>query len=285
MIIGSLEILTAILPNIMKPVKGETTIYEKLQPYMEAAEKWIAETFTSSAIFDDIAQEEDGNPLKSQVQRLVAYEAYLNAIPAMDLILTPNGFGIVSNQNVVPASKERIERLLTTITENRDDAITALLHSLVAVNGWTDTEQGKYFASTLFCDLTIARMIYRKEEYKSNWDWYLYLRNKLLLIENEIAENWISPELMAALRAENQSDTLTDYRRFIVETLQAVEMRCLKVDDSLQQIKLEIQPLRILVNSIKNSPEDAPEWHNSETAELFNPPVFENKKEDKGYWF
>lgn len=28
-----------------------------------------------------------------------------------------------------------------------------------------------------------------------------------------------------------------------------------------------------------------PEWHTSPTAALFTPPIFENKKENKGYWF
>ena len=32
-------------------------------------------------------------------------------------------------------------------------------------------------------------------------------------------------------------------------------------------------------------PEEFPEWHASPTAALFTPPVFENKKENKGYWF
>jgi len=26
-------------------------------------------------------------------------------------------------------------------------------------------------------------------------------------------------------------------------------------------------------------------WHASETAKLYEPTIFENKKEDKGYWF
>ena len=32
-------------------------------------------------------------------------------------------------------------------------------------------------------------------------------------------------------------------------------------------------------------PEEFPEWHNSDTAKLFSPPIFENKKSNKGYWF
>ncbi|MBR5825029.1 MAG: hypothetical protein IKY67_12920 [Paludibacteraceae bacterium] len=31
--------------------------------------------------------------------------------------------------------------------------------------------------------------------------------------------------------------------------------------------------------------EEFSQWHNSDTAKLFSPPKFENKKEKKGYWF
>jgi len=40
-----------------------------------------------------------------------------------------------------------------------------------------------------------------------------------------------------------------------------------------------------IVNFIRNNPEELPEWHNSDTAKLFSLPKFENKKENKGYWF
>jgi hypothetical protein len=32
-------------------------------------------------------------------------------------------------------------------------------------------------------------------------------------------------------------------------------------------------------------PEEFPQWHNSHVAKLFSPPMFENKKENKEYWF
>ena len=40
-----------------------------------------------------------------------------------------------------------------------------------------------------------------------------------------------------------------------------------------------------IMNFIRNNPDEFPEWHNSDTAKLFSPPKFENKKENKGYWF
>ena len=40
-----------------------------------------------------------------------------------------------------------------------------------------------------------------------------------------------------------------------------------------------------IISYVRTRPETFPEWHNSDTAKLFSPPKFENKKENKGYWF
>ena len=61
--------------------------------------------------------------LKVTMARIVAFDAFRNAIPHLDLILTPNGFGIVNNSSIAPASKERVERLIASLLSNRDDEI------------------------------------------------------------------------------------------------------------------------------------------------------------------
>ena len=61
--------------------------------------------------------------LKATMARIVAFDAFRNAVPHLDLILTPNGFGIVNNSNIAPASKERVERLIASLLSNRDDEI------------------------------------------------------------------------------------------------------------------------------------------------------------------
>ena len=40
-----------------------------------------------------------------------------------------------------------------------------------------------------------------------------------------------------------------------------------------------------IVNYIRLNEESFKEWHRSETAKLFAPPVFRNEKKAKGYWF
>jgi hypothetical protein len=91
---------------------------------------------------------------------------------------------------------------------------------------------------------------------------------------------------MDVLRSEVQSG---QYRSMlhqrICRTLQAVEIRCLQSTDPTAWMHFEHQALFDIVNTIKDNPEEFPEWHSSKVAELYNPTIFENKKESKGFWF
>ena len=71
------------------------------------------------------------------------------------MVNPPNGFGIVNNQNIVPASKERVERLIATIEKQRDDTIILLLEKLRKKAQWVDSDAGRYWAETLFPNIEL----------------------------------------------------------------------------------------------------------------------------------
>lgn len=73
-----------------------------------------------------------------------AYEA----IPSMDLILTPTGFGVVSNQNVAPASRDRVEKLRESLRQSADDALYGLVSSLRSTD-WADSERAFEYIHSL----------------------------------------------------------------------------------------------------------------------------------------
>ena len=307
-LITSNEQLDALLPNIQVTVTGETPILDKLSPFLEATEKWLIETFTSDRTFSTICGYAEDNPTKVLARQIVCYEAFRRALPHLDVILTPNGFGIVNNQNIVPASKERINRLLDTLLENRDAALLQFIPLLYAASQWNKSEQCKFFAATMFPNMEVTlrfpkaaieretselgQMSERKQsrtEFKPSegrWMLYLDIREKAIVIEQFFAAQYLSVELMDVLRSEVQSG---QYRSMlhqrICRTLQAVEIRCLNSTDPTAWMHFEHNALFDLVNTIRDNPEDFPEWHSSATAELYEPPIFENKKESKGFWF
>lgn len=71
--------------------------------------------------------------------RMACLTAYKLAIPHLDLVLTDNGFGVVSNQNVAPASADRVNRLIQQVQWSLDDTIDELLDLLRGNERWVDT--------------------------------------------------------------------------------------------------------------------------------------------------
>ena len=246
--------------------------------------KWLIDNFCPKEIFDDIAERPDNNITKVTMARIVAFDAFRNAVPHLDLILTPNGFGIVNNSNIAPASKERVERLIASLLSNRDDEIEHLIALLVQEDGWAQSDQGRFFASTMFPNIDVTSRLTRQPG--GRWEQYLTVREQLIPMEEFFAVQYISKELLSVFRDESQSGNYrTSQHKYLCNLLRAVEVRCLKTTDPTSAMYFEHTTLVDIVNTIRNNPEDFAEWHASETAKLYEPKIFENKKCDKGYWF
>ena len=256
------------IPNAFTTVKGETPLLQKLTPYLESAELWLKQYFTGGVMFEAV---------QSLATHIVVNEAMRQAVPSLDLVLTPNGFGIVSNSNIAPASKERVERLIASLESERDNYIEQLLPLLVQSEEWRGTEQYRFFASTLFPNITLATLC----GYHTNrWKHYLGLKHRASFIEQQLSEEYISTAQMNALRNINFLATATPVQSIIISAL-----RNIVVDRLAGSHKDYSTTLLDIVNTLRSHPEEFPEWHASPTAALFTPPVFENKKENKGYWF
>lgn len=283
-LITSNDQLSALLPNVAVSVEGESPLIDKLTPFLNNAEEWVSVTFLSPAMFAEICTLEDTDTLRSTTTQVVVYEAFRRALPHLDIVLTPNGFGIVSNNTIAPASKERIERLMGTLIDNRDAAIAQLLNTVSQQSDWLSTPQAEFFRATMFPNIALAERFPRSTN--GSWEQYLSLRLSLIPIEEFFATQYISKELLQVLRSEVQSGSYrSSLHQQICRILQAVEVRCLKSSEPTEAMHFEHGQLSDIVNTIRNNPEDFPEWHSSPTAELYAPHVFENKKSSNGFWF
>lgn len=271
------EQLRSHLPNIIATVKGETPFIERFALFLDLAEDWVKTTFTSESTFNTICGYTDSNNIKILCSRLVVADALRRAIPSLDIVLTPNGFAVVNTSNLAPASKPRVDRLIGSMLSHRDDCIAALLPELVGASKWLTSSQADFFSATLFPDLRIVDAVGGATG--SKWDRYLELRPQVIDLEASLAEEWLSPELMAALRSETLRGDLTDKRSEIVRQVKA------QVVGYLRSGSFNSRRLADIVNYIRLNPEFFSEWHKSETAKLFAPPVFRNEKKASGYFF
>ena len=266
------------LPNFFVTVEGETPLLEKLTPFIEMSEDWIIQTFTSESTFNTILGYMDANLLKPILYRVVVNNALMAAIPTLDLVLTPNGFGIVSNQNIAPASKERVDRLLASLEKERDNAIEQMLLRLPVASKWLKSEQCAYFTATLFPNLSLCRRLAISEHL---WEQYQALQPKLVKIESVLADTYFSHEQMnlfheKTLYALSNCHPLMEQ---VIRSLQSLELML------VSDMNVHTQAFFDLVNIIRENKNVFPQWHASNVAQLYIPKLFSNKKTSGGYWF
>ena len=276
-IITTDEQLRAFVPNVFVSVAGEPTFFQKLEPFLLSAETWAEQRITGPAALDEMAQMQPERIELHLLSVIIVSEAFRQAVPSLDLVLTANGFGIVSNTNVVPASQERITRLVDSLESTRDDAISSVLPYLDKLDGWANTEQQTWFKATLF---PMPSMIVKLGYTTKIWQSYLSVLDQFSVVETEIAEQWLSPEYMQLLRSYglNESAAPAPDRRILDGVRRAVL-------SAVKNSRLPVPLLDSLVNYIIGHPEEYQVWHDSDTAKLFNPPVFVNKKESHGYFW
>lgn len=278
------DMLMRYVPNSIKPVAGENPLFDKIEFHLINAEHWAEQNFTG----EDLLHNLDAlNPiLVDALRQLVAADALHRAVPSLDLVLTPNGFGVVSNNTISPASKQRVDRMLGNLVALRDEAIEQTLLLLPKEDDWSGTEQAHFFASTLFPNIDLATLCGANS---ARWEKYLELRSRVIGIELTLAEDYFSPELMSELRYLFLLGSLTAEQLYIVQGIRSQVVEVLQ-DSSTKSLCSAKNPIngtrmRDLVNFIRHRPATFRTWHTSATAQLFSPPKFENKKKSSGYFF
>ena len=276
------DTLKKYVPNTLKEVAGETPLFNKIRYHLQQSEQWLADTFTSFDTLARIATYTDSNPLLHNCRMATAAHAMLHAIPQLDLILTPNGFGIVSNQNVAPASKERIERLLLSLEKLRDDTLQIILSMLPTAHHWTASSQYEYFAATMFPNLDTIHHLGFTDHI---WQHYQEVHAQLLTIEQRLETEYFSKPLMDTLRTANilsawDSLAYPDQYRRLFHRIFAIEFSILRTGE------YPIPSIIDTVNFIRSAKGNVfAEWKQSDTAKLFECHGYKNKKEKGGYFF
>lgn len=263
------------LPNAIATCDGEASLYDKLQHHLLFTERWLADNVVGHELLTAIsgAVEDERRALCCQI---VVLYAFYRALPSLDLVLTPNGFGIVNNGNLAPASSDRVKTLAESLIANRDENIQQLLLLLAKDSGWRSSEQGHWFAATLFPTLELAEYAGFRTDV---WRNYKTLREQVISIEDELAEKYISKEVYAKLREHFQSRSVTEAERPIIRLLRQTEL------ELVTGKALNYERVISLVQRIREDGEHFPEWKTSSTAMLFCRPAFHNEKHSGGYWW
>lgn len=265
------------IPNVIASVEGEDNLFTKLTPHLKQAEAWLEYRIVRPSAIPvpvEISGSGSGsgdvtpvNQVLEFVRIAVAAEAFRLAVPSLDLVLTNNGFGIVSNNTVAPASKERVASLLNALVELRDAAIETMATELLG--------EGHVLGGRVFGGYDLQRALGHSDHLLQH---FLAERQEERAAENYIAEQAVSASLMEQLRAA----TLTTGPMSAVMVILQAEVRSAIV--SRMKDDLDRPKLALIVDFIRRHASEFPGWEKSEAATHWQNRIFQNDKSKGGVW-
>ncbi|MBR6867144.1 MAG: hypothetical protein IKN02_02820 [Prevotella sp.] len=131
-------------------------VYEKVEPHFADSYDECKASVLGDAGTEAVEAGQNAG-LTRAVKQWVALQAFLSVFRQLDLVLTPTGFGVVSTQQMAPASKQRVDALIGHLRDSVLRAHGQLLAELCKVSGWGTTTQAKENVSTLFFDFRMLQ--------------------------------------------------------------------------------------------------------------------------------
>ena len=222
-----------------------------------------------------VEQPEPYARIRSLIVAYACVSALNVAIPQLDLVYTPTGFGVVSNDNVAPASAERVAALRSQLYEREDHYLDELVDALRPIVDWSKSTHGQYLFSSLFW----------KADHMRLYGYERPSRAQLVAMQPAIQEvgmrisRVISPELYHALiKAESRAAATPRQEALII--------MCRQASAGLDKRPHEWRSWRMsLLTFIETYLQDFPEYAESSTYRANHAKTYENKKDDPCFFF
>ena len=254
--------LLAYIPNVVTAVEGEDSLFTKLTPYLTVTESWLYRKVCKAVAIHTSSEAED------LARCIVATEAFRMAVPSLNLILTANGFGIVSNSTVAPASKDRTDSLQATLVELRDSAIEQLA---LLVDG-----KCTQFSGTVFRGYDAQRMQGRTARL---FELFTEQRSAIFRLQATLAEEVLSDEVLHQMTDQTYHDEseLDPGYGVLFAYVPGILVKQLKDEPSGEDI-------RKVVHHLRTHPEYFPNWAESHAAKHWQDYTYKNDKKRGGIW-
>lgn len=255
------------LPSIV--MKGTPKVFDDA---LKVAQQQLEDKILGSALMSAIDVTTTSHPeLKEKCQRIVCVDAFLSSVNEMDLVLTDSGFAVIQDEQMAPASKERVANLKASLQDrldlSRDLLISWLVDPAQASLSWGGTEQFKRLTAGLF--LTFAQFkevaVYNNitaNVYPRTWSDYVKLIGTLSVALMTSAASYISTEYASELLekvrdAEQMEDVEVTVLRLIRTAIAALVLG----DTETYQ-----QQITKAVAVMKANPEKFPTYTQSKAA-------------------
>lgn len=264
------EELMKYLNNCLSTVQGEKTLFEKMRYYIALSQTWVHMNVIDINI--DIAKE-----VEEKIKAVIAYDAFHRAIPSLDLVLTPNGFGVVSNQNIAPASRERVDGLRFALITERDALIAQIWHYCRGNDEFCDSQVGKHLSSSVLQNIQDTTYF----DHNISFDGFREMRSIARSCELHLRDKVVSPILMARLRSGLIRKNLNESEAVLADLIITYLIDYVRAKKMDLEFKHDTERI---VNTIREDPELYDTWRLTHTAKAYEDYSFCNDKNKGGVW-
>lgn len=258
MLINDIETLRKYIPTI---VAGD---FQKYATYISAANNWLKKEVLGKSLFAEIENLDSTNQQHTELikkcETVVANKGYMEAIPYMDLIETESGFAVVRTDQLVPASRDRVDALLSGIKQKLGEAIEDLIDYLEENEEYHELWKGSETYS-LLTDVYISTLMQfrRYAEFSGNRADFISFKPNILNAINLFIEPVISKELSDQIIEQTRDNELTESNKAIIENL-----RFAMALYSIQKTNESNIYLNKVRNELLKNPDNYPAFKNSE---------------------
>ena len=211
--------------------------------------------------------------LRGYLVGMICSLAFEDAIPQLDLVLTSTGFGVVSNQNVAPASADRVKALKTRIHNQGgvffEEAIRVLCELGIAGKSAIFDKEFR----TLFWHRSHLHVFGIPNPTHDN----LIEERRKVLEEQHFLIRFISPEMFEALTKVASTASGTPLQWVLMDMCRQYFACAGGYNKTRQRLSI----LRFM----EQHPEDFKEYMNSQTYKANHFERYENKQDDPCFFF
>lgn len=218
--------LRSLIPNVIHEVEGETPLIDKLAPWIETAKAWLSDNFVG----EGFSLPEGHLPL---ARKIIVYKAFAEAIPSLDVTLSPAGFAVINTDGRVPASKERVERIIASLHSSVEANLLPFILNLLKTDDWRSTPMGQYWLGTFMYGLDDAMANKRDKDLVTA---YRLMRDSALRFETELSQDYLGKNLMQHLR-DARYCMPSDCTLVVCDLIRRAELRYISFHNRDQKVK------------------------------------------------
>lgn len=252
-------------------------LFSRLQGQFMAVGADIADNYVGSSLVSSIVPDSD---LEACLQRMVCIETFRRNVRSFDIVPTATGFGVVNNQNVSPASQQRVDNLLAELSRGVAECIDRLLVLLpIFVSGWGDSVLAQRHIRTLYYRFSFLRALIpdlTAERWGSAQIYIQQAHSEMSLC--------ISPEYMTYLLGlVRHGSVLQSADAIMVDKCRMVTSEFILRDSPGSHLDRSLTDL--LVTQLESYPDSYPVYVASPLYKSRHNTHYANKQEDPSFFF